>query len=116
MSIVICMCYGVCKLFFANSFLLKKSLQTMMYKKYSSVENSAYGFERALAFVTIYPWEIVNGQFTSKSARFDFCYVINVFICMIFRSDRVPKLLRFHQFTCFLLAEIHYARYEQNEF
>ena len=88
----------------------------MMYKKYSSVENSAYGFERALAFVTIHPWEIVNGQLTNKSARFDFCYVINVFICMIFRSDRVPKLLRFHQFTCCLLAEIHYARYEQNEF
>ena len=116
-SAVICLCFGVCKSFFANSFLLKRSLQTMMYKKYSRVENSAYGFARALAFVTIYPWEIVNGQLTNESARFHFCYVINVFICMIFRPDRVPGLLRFHQFTCCLLAEIHYARYnEQNEF
>ena len=116
MSAVIYLCYGVCKSFFANSFLLKKSLQTMMYIKYSSVENSAYGFERVLAFVTIHPWEIVNGQLTNERVRFDFCYVINVFICMIFRPDRVPKLLRFHRFTCCLLAEIHYARYEQNEF
>ena len=88
----------------------------MMYKKYSSVENSAYGFERALAFVTIHQWEIVNGQLTNESACFDFCYVINVFICMIFRPDRVPGVLRFHQFTCCLLAEIHFARCEQNEF
>ena len=87
-----------------------------MYKKYSSVENSAYGFERVLAFVTVHPWEIVNGQLTNESARFDFCYVINVFICMIFRPNRVPGLLRFHQFTCCLLAEIHFARYEQTEF
>ena len=41
-SAVISLCYGVCKSFFANSFLLKKSLQTMTYKtEYSSVENSA---------------------------------------------------------------------------
>ena len=115
-SAVICLYYGVCKSFFANSFLLKNSLQTITYKIYSSVENGAYGFERALVFVTIHPWEIVNGQLTNESARFDFCYVINVFICMIFRPDRVAGLLTFHQFTCCLLAEIHFARYEQNEF
>ena len=46
-SAVIYLCYGVCKSFFANSFLMKKSLQTRMYKKYGCVENSAYGFERA---------------------------------------------------------------------
>ena len=34
----------------------------MMYKKYGSVENSAYGFERALAFVTIHPCEIVKAS------------------------------------------------------
>ena len=110
MSAVIYLCYGLCKSFFANSFLLKKSLQTRMYKKYSRTALSA------LAFVTIHPWEKVNGQLTNESARFDFCYVINEFICMIFRPDGVPGLLRFHQFTCCLLAEIHCARYEQNEF
>ena len=47
----------------------------MMYIKYSSVENSAYGFERVLAFVTIHPWEIVNGQLTNERVRFDLlCY------------------------------------------
>ena len=87
----------------------------MMYKNTVALKIARTALS-ALAFVTIHPWEIVNGQLTNESARFDFCYVINVFICMIFRPDRVPKLLIFHAFTCYLLAEIHYARYEQNKF
>ena len=41
-----------------------------------------------------------------------------VFICNILRLDtcRIPGLLRFHKFTCCLLADIPYSRYEQNEF
>ena len=43
-----------------------------MYKKYSSIENSAYGFERALAFVTIHPWEIVMGNWPMRAHAFTF--------------------------------------------
>ena len=115
MSAVIYLCYGVCKSFFANAFLLKKSLQPGCIKNTVALKIARTALS-TLAFVTIHPWEKVNGQLTNESARFDFCYVINEFICMIFRPDGVPGLLRFHQFTCCLLAEIHCARYEQNEF
>ena len=59
--------------------------QTMRFKKYSSVESDAYGFEHVLAFVAFHPWANSKWVIDQSEHVLYFCYAIkkyNLFILL----------------------------------
>lgn len=57
----------------------------MRFKKYSSVESDAYGFEHALAFVAFHPWANSKWVIDQSEHVLYFCYAIkkyNLFILL----------------------------------